>query len=163
MPYCESGDLGKIVSAHQKSKAPLAEAQVIRWITQIALALHFLHESGVVHRDLKPCNVMLTEGGDLIKLADFGLALEVTATSWQGSPEAGTPYYTAPEMVQGLSYSYPVDCFSLGVLLYELLRLEVPFQGASTTDLVRSILNDEPPPLPLQYSEDIRYKVKRSK
>ena len=71
--------------------------------------------------------------------------------------EAGTPYYTAPEMIQNMKYSYPVDCWSFGVLLHEMLALELPFTGATTADLVKSILSDEPPVIPSNYSTGIRF------
>ena len=68
--------------------------------------------------------------------------------------EAGTPLYTAPEMIQNLKYSYPVDCWSLGVLLHELLCLSMPFGGGTTGKLVNSILNDKPPKVSeVNYSE----------
>jgi len=158
MSYCEAGDLGKVISMHRKNKSSVPEAQVTKWCLQIALAMAFLHESGVLHRDLKPNNVMLTEGGETIKVCDFGLALE-TAESGGGfdsTAEAGTPYYTAPEMIQGKKYSYPTDCWSFGVMMHELLCLERPFQGGSTAELVRSILLDAPPPCPPHYSENTR-------
>ena len=66
--------------------------------------------------------------------------------------EAGTPLYTAPEIIQNLKYSYPVDCWSFGVLLYELLCLTTPFSGSTTAELVNSILNDEPPVVSSSYS-----------
>ena len=66
--------------------------------------------------------------------------------------EAGTPLYTAPEIIQNLKYSYPVDCWSFGVLLYELLCLATPFSGSTTAILVNSILNDEPPVVSTSYS-----------
>ena len=66
------------------------------------------------NRDLKPVNIMLAEGGDVVKVADFGLAVEVCPGQVQAyHGEAGTPLYTAPEMIQG-QYSYPVDCFAFG-------------------------------------------------
>ncbi|NBV72371.1 MAG: hypothetical protein EBR60_10110, partial [Burkholderiaceae bacterium] len=58
---------------HRKNKSSVPEAQVTKWCLQIAMAMAFLHESGVLHRDLKPNNVMLTEGGETIKVCDFGL------------------------------------------------------------------------------------------
>lgn len=103
-------------------------------------------------------NVMLTEGGDLLKLADFGLALDVEDLSKKENfDEAGTPYYTAPEMIQRESYSYPADCWSFGIILHQLMALERPFEGSSTAELVKAVLVSEPPALPGHYSEELRY------
>lgn len=70
--------------------------------------------------------------------------------------QAGTPYYTAPEMIQRANYSSPADCWSFGVILHQLLALERPFDGSSTADLVKAILTVEPPLLPSHYSEEIK-------
>jgi serine/threonine protein kinase len=75
MPYCEGGDLDALLKTTKKNKQFLPEEKILKWTTQVGLAMHFLHEKGVIHRDLKPNNVMLTEGGDLIKVVDFGLAM----------------------------------------------------------------------------------------
>lgn len=75
MPYCEGGDLDGLIKITKKAKSNISEDKIIKWSIQIALAIHFLHENNVIHRDLKPNNVMLTEGGDLIKVVDFGLAM----------------------------------------------------------------------------------------
>jgi serine/threonine protein kinase len=75
MPYCEGGDLDGLIKLTKKAKTSINEDKIIKWSIQIALAMHFLHENSVIHRDLKPNNVMLTEGGDLIKVVDFGLAM----------------------------------------------------------------------------------------
>ena len=182
LSYCEAGDLGKVIHLHRKNKSSVAEAQVSKWMLQIALAMAFLHESGVIHRDLKPCNVMLTEGGELVKVCDLGLAVELASGGAGGGrgaggggggggrggeeasaqSEAGTPFYTAPEMVQGKRYSFPADCWSFGVMIYELLSLNRPFDGSSTADLVKAILLEAPsPPLPSHYSESLRSLVLR--
>ena len=125
---------------------------------QLALACAFLHENHTLHRDIKPMNIMLTEGGEILKLCDFGLALDMNESNGEDiNDEAGTPYYTAPEMIERQNYSYPTDCWSCGVLLHQLLALERPFQGHSTAELVKSILIEEPPPLPQHYTDDIKY------
>lgn len=80
MHYCESGTVSSVISSARKNKSTLAENQVLKWVLQLGLAMQFLHDNHVVHRDLKPMNVMLTEGGDSLKLADFGLAMAVTET-----------------------------------------------------------------------------------
>ena len=72
------------------------------------------------------------------------------------TPQAGTPYYTAPEMIVRDPYSYPADCWSFGVIMHQLLALERPFEGSSTAELVKSILSGEIPPLPAHYSDDIK-------
>jgi len=154
MPYCEGGDLDGFIKNTRRNKSNIPEEKVLKWSAQIGLAIHFLHENGIIHRDLKPNNIMLLEGGDLVKVVDFGLAVDMLA---KGSPvEAGTPYYMAPEILQGVKYTYPIDCWSFGVMLHEMLRLDLPFRGKSTADLVRSILEDAPPPLPAHYSSAIK-------
>lgn len=159
MSYCEAGDLGKIISSTRKNNGSVPEAQVLKWMAQIALALEFVHSNSFIHRDLKPCNVLLCEGGQYVKLGDFGLALEVKAGGGgAGNTEAGTPLYTAPEIIRSVAYSYPVDCWSFGVMLFELLSLRPPFNGGSTTELVRQIVSEDfqPPPLPEHYSEELK-------
>jgi len=157
MPYGEGGDMAKYISTQKKNNSKIPESQIIKWTMQIALALHFLHESGAIHRDLKPSNVMLTEGGELIKLVDFGLAYKFKDGDFCNSAtEVGTPYYTPPEMIEGKPYSYPSDCWSFGVLLYELLTFHLPFRGKETTDLVKSILTEATHSLPQNFSQETR-------
>jgi len=102
-------------------------------------------------------NILLTEGGDNVKLADFGLAVStIDLDIDESTAEAGTPSYTAPEMIERKPYSYPTDCWSFGVVLYQLLTLERPFNGSSTADLVKAVLTKEPHSLPAHYSEEIK-------
>ena len=122
----------------------------------IADALATAHGRGIVHRDLKPANVMVTEEGERVKVLDFGLAkltdAGVTDTMTEMPTEAltqeglilGTPHYMSPEQAKGEPVDERSDIFSVGVLLYEVLTGERPFQGTSSIELLSSVLKDQP-------------------
>ena len=127
--------------------------------TQIASALGKAHSSGIVHRDIKPENIMVTRDG-YVKVLDFGLSKlteQPAATDTEASTRAlintepgkvmGTTRYMSPEQARGLEVDGRTDIWSLGVVLYEALTGHAPFEGATTTDLVVSILEREPPPI----------------
>jgi NIMA (never in mitosis gene a)-related kinase len=166
MHYCESGDLSTAITNAKSKKTTFPENQIVKWVVQLALALHFIHENKFIHRDLKPQNVMLMDGGEILKLADFGLMSELRGGGGDNgdgeergkTEEAGTPYYTAPEMIEGKRYSFPADCWAFGVILYQLLSLERPFQGTNTNELVKAILTEDIniSRLSMHYSDEIR-------
>ena len=117
------------------------------------------HNRGITHRDLKPANIMLTSEGR-VKILDFGLAkLHATLGSEAEDAELptqaltregmvmGTVPYMSPEQVQGLPVDHRTDIFSLGVIFYELMSGDRPFKGATSAQLVSSILRDDPPPV----------------
>jgi serine/threonine protein kinase len=115
-------------------------------MTQLLDALEFAHEAGVIHRDIKPANVMLDAGGH-VKLTDFGVA---RITDGDGDAEAtragamiGTPAYMAPEQIQGQTIDRRTDIFSAGVLFYQLLTGQKPFEGAQWA-LAKKIVQDDP-------------------
>mmetsp|Transcript_23197 Transcript_23197/g.34028 ORF Transcript_23197/g.34028 Transcript_23197/m.34028 type:complete len:974 (+) Transcript_23197:241-3162(+) len=144
MHYCEGGDLGKVITMTERNKTFLQENQVLKWISQVALALSYLHSFGIAHRDIKPVNILLTDSGELAQLADFGLATEVTDSTAMETAEVGTPYYTSPEMINNSPSVLASDNWALGVVLFEMLTLQLPFDGVTTVDLVRSILHEPP-------------------
>ena len=125
------------------ARGPLPPNEAVRVATGIAAGLAAAHEKGIVHRDVKPSNVLLTEGG-LVKLLDFGVAKvvgeEVTGTGLQ----LGTVAFMSPEHARGAKLDGRADLWSLGVVLYEMLTGVRPFQGASQVSLVQSILHHEP-------------------
>ena len=142
------------------SRAPLDLDLAVDLAVQLADVLQYVHEHDVVHRDLKPENLLITPDGKL-ELVDFGIALLRGArrlTFSRLSSEVGTPDYMAPEQVQGERGDARTDVYALGIILYEMLTGEVPFQGDSplavmsqrvTTPapLVGSVRRDVPPGL----------------
>ncbi len=119
---------------------------ICRVVVQVARALQHAHEHGIVHRDVKPSNV-LVQGDGTARLIDFGLAhVESEARLTMTGDFAGTPCYVAPEQVQDDNASVTVrtDVYALGVTLYELLTLRVPFQGKSAQDVLRQIVSRDP-------------------
>src|SRR5215217_6321394 len=108
---------------------PLDPAEAARLASQIAEALRVAHERGIVHRDIKPQNVLLDDAGDA-KVADFGIALAASRSSSSGTNLLfGTAGYMAPEQAMGEAVGSPSDLYSLGVILYEMLTGELPFEA----------------------------------
>ena len=113
---------------------------------QVADGLAFAHEHGVVHRDVKPGNIMIL-GGDRIKILDFGIArMRVSDVKTQTGVLLGTPKYMSPEQVAGHPVDQRSDIFSLGIVLYEMLTGATPFSGSDTTQLMYNVATSSPVP-----------------
>ncbi len=139
-------------SLHQRldDPEPISLKYVSEILAAVAVALDYAHESGCIHRDVKPANILLGDDG-VIKIADFGIATlrgEDLATELRN---LGTPNYLAPERVMGQPGDALADIYSLGVILYELLTRHRPFEATSIAELVRKIVQDEPTP-PRQFA-----------
>jgi serine/threonine protein kinase/Tfp pilus assembly protein PilF len=144
---------GELLSS-RVAKGPLPVREAIEAGIQIADALDEAHGRGIVHRDIKTANLIRTERG-LVKVLDFGLAKFVghQAAVEQTRPQVtmagmvvGTVSYMAPEQALGRAVDHRADLFSLGVVLFELLTGRVPFEGASSTEIIDHILHETPPP-----------------
>ena len=143
------------------AEGPLSVDEALSQLREIAGALAAAHAAGIVHRDVKPANVMLTRSGQ-VKVLDFGLAKLTTRAGALGLETAdtlskdlstrsgvvlGTPAYMSPEQARGEPVGPRSDVFSFGALAYEMLAGQRPFQGESVAALLSSILRDDPPAL----------------
>jgi Serine/threonine protein kinase len=113
-------------------------------VPQICDALQFAHDQGIVHRDIKPANIFITRNRE-IKVADFGIARVMATSKTQTGVVMGTPSYMSPEQIAGKKVDGRSDLFSLGVVLYELIAGERPFNGDSIATLMYNITSSAPP------------------
>jgi CheY-like chemotaxis protein len=143
MEYLLRGDL------KARMQAGLKEAEALRYVEQIASALRVVHNAGLLHRDLKPPNVMLRENDD-VALIDFGLAraLDGSTPSTRTGVLRGSPYYMSPEQAQGEILDVRSDFYSLGIMLYEMLTGRKPYTGATAMEVLQQHVNSPLPPLP---------------
>ncbi|MEJ2709628.1 MAG: protein kinase [Anaerolineales bacterium] len=144
MEYIRGQTLSQLLRQRQSAGELLPEAEVLRIGWAIAKALDYAHQKGVIHRDVTPSNVSLSEDGRIV-LMDFGLALDVI----QGTRGEvfGTPHYIAPEQASNSAKAVmQTDLYSLGVMLYEMLTGSVPFDDPSPIALALKHITDEPPP-----------------
>ncbi|MEK7394871.1 MAG: serine/threonine-protein kinase, partial [Fibrobacterota bacterium] len=118
-------------------------------------ALAYAHAKGVVDRDVKPANVMAVDQGRRVKLTDFGLALHNDSTLTQEGQILGTPYYMAPELIDGKKGDSRSDQFGLGVVLYEMLTRRRPFEGDEVRQIMLQILMHPAPALAPLVSDEV--------
>ncbi|XP_063367430.1 protein kinase C [Cydia amplana] len=138
MEYVDGGDLMFQIQRARKFHEPRARF----YAAEVTLALQFLHAHGVIYRDLKLDNILLDADGHC-KLADFGMCKEGILDGATTTTFCGTPDYIAPEILQELEYGPSVDWWALGVLLYEMLAGQPPFEADNEDDLFESILHDD--------------------
>jgi serine/threonine protein kinase len=149
----------------EQLRGPVAPREAVRLGRQIADALQAAHERGILHRDLKPDNVMVVQqaGTPQVKLLDFGVARlaprDDDATRTLAGNVIGTPAYMSPEQAAGTPLDARSDEFSFGAVLYELLTGTRAFAGDSTAQILSAVLRDDPQPLPMPVA--LREVVKR--
>jgi serine/threonine-protein kinase len=136
---------GPELRAVMKPGVPLAPARAIEIAAQVAEGLAYAHQHGVVHRDVKPANIMILHN-DVAKITDFGIArMRQSEVRTQTGVVLGSPRYMSPEQVAGKRAEPRSDIFSLGVILYEMLTGKPAFTGEDVTSVMYQILNVVPP------------------
>jgi serine/threonine protein kinase len=152
MEYVE----GNSLRALMRDKRPLPPERALGYARQVCGALVYMHGQGVVHRDLKPENMLATDAGQ-IKIMDFGIALDESARrlTWAGlSTTIGTPDYMAPEQISGRRGDARTDIYSLGMVLYEMLTANLPFEGANVYAVMKAKASQDPQP-PSRWEPDL--------
>ncbi|MCX7377063.1 MAG: protein kinase [Alphaproteobacteria bacterium] len=139
MEYVDGPSLKSLLDKNER----FPPTETVRIIEELLTGLQFSHDRGVVHRDIKPGNVMLTRDGQ-VKIADFGIARMESSSMTQAGTIMGTPAYMSPEQFMGQTVDSRSDIYSVGVLLYQMLTGERPFEG-SMTAIMHKVLNVSPP------------------
>jgi non-specific serine/threonine protein kinase len=141
MAYCEGGSLADRLAA-----GPLPAVEAVRVAGQVAAALQAAHARGIVHRDVKPANVLFDAAGGA-RLADFGIAKLADHDTTRSGVVLGTIAYLAPEQLRGEAVDHRTDLWALGVTLYEMLTARRPFAGGSDAAVLHAIIAVPPEPL----------------
>jgi len=143
MEFFEGGDLSK-----RLAEQAVAASEALRIFRELMFALGDIHEKGILHRDLKPQNLMFRADRSLA-LVDFGIAKHVDAIDRTGHGEVvGTPRYMSPEQVQGRALDLRTDIYSAGVLLYQMMTGQHMFEGETAVEVAMAHVNRQPPMLP---------------
>jgi NIMA (never in mitosis gene a)-related kinase len=160
MDYAENGDLSNLIVNTRRCGHQLPEQQILRWLTQIALAIKYMHDKHILHRDLKSQNIFLT-AQRRAQVGDFGIARVLESTSAFAQTKIGTPYYLSPEICQDRPYSYASDVWALGCILHEMCALRVPFDATNIKQLVEKITRGHIPACPQGFSQETRTLVEQ--
>jgi NIMA (never in mitosis gene a)-related kinase 2 len=167
MEYCGGGDLENVIKRCRRERTNIDEGLIWRVLAQSVLALKDCHrrvennvKKPILHRDLKPGNILLDNDKN-IKMADFGLAKELSSKSQLAKTNLGTPYYMAPEIINEKDYDEKADIWSLGCLIYQLAALKPPFDGANAYKLGMNINAGRYSRIPNKYSQELMNVIAR--
>lgn len=144
---------GITLKQYLEKKGCLNWRETLHFAMQIAKALEHAHSRGIVHRDIKPHNIMILKDGS-IKVADFGIARIASAQSTLTREALGSVHYISPEQAKGSKIDYRTDIYSLGVVMYEMLTGRLPFEGETALQIVMQHINAVPP-MPSELVPDI--------
>ncbi|XP_028435618.1 serine/threonine-protein kinase Nek11 [Perca flavescens] len=157
--FCQDRDLDCKLEEVRREGRSLPETQVVDWLVQLLLGLHYMHARRVLHRDLKAKNIFLKR--NLVKIGDFGVSCLLMGSCDLATTFTGTPYYMSPEVLNHQGYDSKSDIWALGCLLYEMCVLSHAFQAPSFLAVAMKIVEGETPALPARYSADLNAVLQR--
>ena len=154
MEFTSNGNLSNIINCAIKKRKYIKESFIWKILTQILVGLNYLHNKGIIHRDLRSCNIFLSNLG-IFKIGGFnGFCL--VEKNKMIKEQIGTPLYTAPEIWNDQPYNYKCDIWSLGCIVYELATLSLPFTGDNLDVLYNNIMSRKIKPIPEFYSQNLK-------
>ena len=154
MEYIDGQNLKEII----KNEGTLDEYTALDITKQIAMALSAAHKKGIIHRDIKPHNILISNEGRVVKVADFGIAKAVSnSTMTNIGSIIGSVHYFSPEQAKGKFVSNNADLYSLGIVLYEMIIGKVPFRGDSPISIALQHINDE-----IEFTSEEQIKIPQS-
>ena len=142
MEYIDGETLNEII----RRRAPFTVARKLQVVEDLCSGLHYAHKAGIVHRDVKPANLIIDRDGTL-KILDFGIARTMDSGTTQTGVMMGTPSYMSPEQIRGEHVDHRADVFAVGLVLYEILTYRQAFPGEQMFEAIRRVQFEEPTPL----------------
>jgi len=158
--YASYGDLHRQMKKHASRKTQFSERAVWSFFLQLVMGIKYLHDHGVLHRDLKAANIFVDSEGCL-KIGDFGIAKMLRPGSMFAVDQIGSPYYVSPEIWKKQPYDTKSDMWAIGCFLYELIALRPPFQAKDMEALSKKIITGHYDPLPTTTSPELQRLVRR--
>ena len=155
MEFAAGGTLFDLLEMRRKEGKYLEEAELVHLFAQIVLAMFYVHQNQILHRDLKSQNIFLTRSQDHVKIGDFGIS-KILSTKSKAFTVVGTPCYISPELCEGKPYNAKSDVWALGCVLYELCSLKRAFEAPTLPALILKIMRGVISPIPAQYSPGAR-------
>jgi NIMA (never in mitosis gene a)-related kinase len=175
LEFCPNGDLFKFIESRKRLISIRAldsnkftrgsgffeEKEIWFIFHQICLGLKHLHENGIIHRDIKTLNILISSNYTTYKISDLGVSRQISENTLFLNTFYGTPFYLSPELIENKAYNEKTDIWSLGVILYELSALKAPFAGRTFVELTQKIASCEFEQIPSFYSHWMRQLISR--